>query len=119
MIAPATSPAAIHFNRVRAGAATDGHVAPCRGAAGRRRQRARDRRGGLEPFDPRQQRQRFVARGAVLDRRRDQLPRRAGVAPIERRHAGVEQLVALALPLGDARCAPVRCRRAPAHGRDR
>ena len=107
MMAPATSPAAIHRNLVRAGGATDGDVRAVSWRDRGRRQRAGERRGGLEPLDSRQQRHRFVPRRAMLDGGRHQLAGRAGVSAIQGRDPRVEQLVPLALPFGDRAARPL------------
>ena len=74
---------------------------------------------GSKRFEPLQQDERFLAgapRSTADVRRR---PRRARVAAVERRGAGVQQLVALRAAARRRRCARGRCTPWPGHGRDR
>ena len=84
------------------------------------RHRARGTHAGrLEAIDPLEQDERLFAVRAALDGRGEECPGRARVAAIESGGAGVQELIALALPLGDGAAGTVDVRPAPARGRDR
>ena len=57
--------------------------------------------------------ERFLAVRAALDRRRQQRARSAGIAAVERGGAGVQELVALALALGDGAARTIDVRLGP------
>src|SRR5262249_42477265 len=59
------------------------------------------RAGGLEPVEPGEQRQGLLGRGAAVERRGQQPPRGLGIAARERGGAVVDELLSLALTLGD------------------
>ena len=88
------------------------HAAPSSPDAERRRRRR-------QPLEPIQHRQRLVGPGAALDRGRQQPARVVGIAALERRGAGLQQLFALRAGARRSRRARARCRRGPARGCDR
>ncbi len=61
----------------------------------------------FEPVEPFEQRLRLLAGSTTLDRRAQKPPRRARVTTIERGHAGVQQLLAFALPFRDRSAGPI------------
>ena len=109
-------------------ASTSSRVSDARAARRRRADGSTARRGraqvadlpdgdsstGREAIEAIEQRQRFFRWRAALDGGGQQPARVVGVAALKGGGAGLQQLLAFALPLGDARCARARCRRAPA-----
>ena len=104
---PASTPVAIH--------ATSRRSAPVRRSWIRQRMRSArgttDRAGrtrvGSNRFEPLEQHERLFALRTALDGRGEQRPRGPRIAAIERGRAGLQELVALALPLGDGAARPV------------
>ena len=99
---PAATPSAIHFvARVIRSAGTSAASRLRSIDVGESLDGAARAIGRLEAIEPVEKRQRFLARRAALDRRRQETPGRGAVAADERVDTGVEQLFAFPLLLGD------------------